>query len=351
MNKIISGLPGTGKSYQLLKLFNEFTNVKVLTLTHMNKTNLIDMNAHIYGTHLNIDTIHKAFNINIVNNTQFKRVKCEYDMLLVDEYSQIPTKVVDIIISYRIKTVWIGDCSQLNPIQQNNLNPSCSIDLSQYNLTTIETITIAHKLCNSNIYHKKLKTYDTMVLKHNHRSTDHVQQIYNNMISGHIDIIDSKQLIDCVNNGYYVLSSRFKHLKHVNSLMPHGDDETLCRIGLVKSDSPFKMLTKLGKYENNSTVHVIDNKIENTIDLAVNNNHLHICPDQYQTIHRSQGRSLDKCVVVLDSLFTCDLISTAVHRSISDCVFYIINVNTEYVLDNVHHMNKCFEIVKSIIYQ
>lgn len=355
--KIICGKPGCGKSYQLIKLYRTLKKrTKILSLTHSNIANLKEIaQENNPGSDLDISTIHNFFGINIKTNTQFQRTECDYRTLLIDEYSQVPRKVLKVILSYKNQVeeiIFFGDLLQLNPIQDNYLTPKFTTCLDNLELTTKEILTVCHKLANSNMNQKGLKSAARLILTKNFRSESDVFDTYKRALKREIYIIDAEKLKNLVDQGYHVISSRFKHLKYVNQLTSSRGEKILTRIGEYNLGSKFRMLTKVGSLENNQLVEIVEKPSGLKLDgkISIEGNHLNICPEKFITVHRSQGMSLDKIVVVLDDFYSCDFFSTSVFRARKDCRFFICDSNKERVLENIFTMNKCFEICDEIIY-
>ena len=75
-----------------------------------------------------------------------------------------------------------------------------------------------------------------------------------------------------------------------------------------------------------------------------------ILPTDYISIHKSQGRSYDHIVVVLDQLFEITMLYTAITRARLDVKFVLINYDLDKFKQNLHKTINAFNLLKKIIY-
>ena len=72
-----------------------------------------------------------------------------------------------------------------------------------------------------------------------------------------------------------------------------------------------------------------------------------LLPPNFITVHKAQGLSLDKVLVILDDMFEITMLYTAITRAITDVKFVALN---KIPTKKMNLYNKSFNTLKSILY-
>lgn len=355
---MIQGMAGSGKTYKMIEACKEIPNSVILSFTHSNCSTIRNMALKEFKFTPEVYTIHSYFGISIINSRQFKRKPIQHTTLLIDEFSLVSKSLVKIILSYKTRVVMFGDILQLNAIDNTNyLTPSFKLDeyLDLSMCSVQEIITIGHKLANSHIGSKWYRNSEKVTLMKNHRLCSEVYKIYSGVCVGEYQLVGVDECRSLLSSGYIFLSTRFKHLKYINEITSKGKD-IKTKVGSCGLNQRFVTNRNYSKIQNNSLVDIkkIDNSFVLTDDFGgvhtTEDEFLDVSPRNLITITKSQGQTIDKVVVILDDIYSCDQIYTAIFRARFDCKMMILKQKKEEIVQNVLHHCKCFNKVKNMIY-
>ena len=398
---ILCGKCGTGKSHALVDSIQDQGQAILLTLTNSNVGNLRSI-CLVKNVRVEVMTLHKYFGISVSNEKMYKRKALKHTELYIDEFSLINFNIFKIICSYMNKLevlILAGDLLQLNSIdEKSRLTYSFNEpSLNGIDMTVNETIIVCNKLANSLKYNKVFKKASKLYLSKNYRSNSKVYNIYLDfMFNDKYELITVNECPNLIQReGYTVLSTRFKHLKHINQFILYGEDRMInTRVGLVGSKVKFTTNENFGLISNNSEVIIVGDELVcgdvrhkvkllslNELETSgktpnetsgktpnetsaktpnetsgktsaknMSKQMINISPSYLCTITKSQGLSLDKCIVVLDDIYSCDFLYVAILRARYDVKFVILHINSDPIIENVKLMNKCFRICDEVIY-
>lgn len=351
--KFIIGEAGTAKTTTLCRIQQTTKQSNVaLAFTHSACNNMISKGMK------NVKTLHSFFKI--MPNTSYINIPCLPQMLLIDEFSLIPTEILisifDALKDKEITVVCAGDLLQLPPIVNSKL-----IDITTLNLTGVCSLEDAKEIfytLGRTIYPSEYyQNANKLILKKNYRSdTTIMNLLYNILETGEIETCDSINEINMDNCVY--IASTYENLKKMRT---EDVDGFPTRIGKVKISQNNYLLTENinEEFHNGDIVKVVsyepNNIIGDVLKIEKDNKTLYlkkneyrvfdILPDNYITIHYAQGRGYKNVIMCIDDLFEIGMLYTGITRAIENIKFISFkNINT--VVDIVRR----FKILKLNIY-
>lgn len=367
--KFILGKAGTGKTTTILKSFEKLgdTNPKAsiicLAYTHSAVDNLKLKSNNAF----NYSTIHKYLKLPI-NKIVYRKPKeyIKYDYYIIDEISLIPLKIIDILfmLASRFKDstfIFIGDLLQLpsinKDVKQINFNKFKGWNNVDIKLSLNDCLKLVLYLNDTIYFNETFIKSDKMILTHNYRNNEHVQYIINDILTNPenikkylIKVEDLKNYKSC---DYVYLASRYKYLKTLyNITKVKNDDEIIveCKIGeiFIKAGD---ILVANENIEDMNLVNGEEYKIETLTPISdiLLFNMKKFLPYNYITIHKSQGKTLDKILLCIDDLFEISMLYTALTRAKTDIkIICFGDINKE--ITKLKNNNKLFNVLNGLLY-
>ncbi len=364
--KFIIGEAGTAKTTSLIKIANEVkTDFIATALTHSACNNLIEHGIPIDK----VKTLHSYFRI-MPDTTFINMPKHIPKFLIIDEFSLIPVNLLENIFKnfeqYETTIVLAGDLLQLPPVEENEhiniknikLNGSCSLEDAKKIF-----MTVGRTILNSPYYINSSK----LLLTKNFRCEDNVMKILNNIIeTDKIELTDINEVpSECV-----FIASTYKNLKAIRKVLKCNDiikgTPVKTRVGNCDIDDRF-ILTKSFIYDkqnfyNGDFVKIISvNELRDEVDnckiwkdnltTTISKNEygsFDLLPEQFLTIHYSQGRGFKNVCLCVDDLFEIPMLYTAITRAQKNIFF--ISLKASGILD-VSDITRPFKIMRNNIYQ
>ena len=392
--KFILGEAGTAKTSTIIDTLDELNDYVCLALTHSAVKNMCNKFITKYTSRtpeINIETsdieisyledhfktIHSFFRLKFDENGneiyQLNQNINVPDYIFIDEISLVPLTIINIIYQTILKNIssertvnliLVGDLLQLNPISKiNNLIDYHKLfSVPNINMGFQESMLIASHLSNNIFSTDYYQNSSKIVLTKNYRSNTKVLNILNEVITEfkRVKKYIIRDPIKMVNDGYIVLSSRYDYLKEIYQEVDKSCYEFNVKsdIGMLYfNDGDELLLTKnLDKHFVNGDRVKIYFK-NNTIELYNGGNvyyFIHnsmerypLLPPNFITVHKAQGLSLDKVLVILDDMFEITMLYTAITRAINDVKFVALN---KIPTKKMNLYNKSFNTLKSILY-
>ena len=374
--KFVLGKAGTGKTTSILKSLMELNNsVLCLAYTHSAVENLKNKsNSKLKGTESKkkqwvFMTIHKYLKLPINKIIYRKIANYEiYDYIVIDEISLIPLDIINILFNlsnYFINTkfIFIGDLLQLPSIRKEKTGKKLSFLKNDkfdkpLNISLNESIKILSYLNDTVYFNDYYNNSDKLILTYNYRNDIYVQGIINEVMTDSKNILKYIITAQDLNTGqspyndYIKLASRYKYLKTLYTLSNNYNKN----YKIVKSkigDIYIKNGDLLVANENIEDMELVNGeiyKINNVDDEILMFNIGKFLPYNYLTIHKSQGKTLNKIIICINDLFEISMFYTALTRAQTDIKFICFgNIETE--LKNINDNNKLFKILNNIIYE
>lgn len=401
--KFILGEAGTAKTTTIIDMIDEMNDYVCLALTHSAVKNMINKFT-LKGIPKNISndssndvdlksyldshfkTIHSFFRLKFNNNGnevyQLNQILDIPSYIFIDEISLISLDIINIIYQTILKNIppnrvitliMVGDLLQLNPISKHIslINYHNLFDVPNINIGFQESMLIASHLSNNVFSTDYYKQSSKMILTKNYRSNSRVLNILNDVLTDFKKIrkyiINNIELNEYINKGYIVLASKYDHLKliyqntdiinrshciktDIGKLKFNNGDELLLTKNLNKD---FVNGDKIKVYLKDDTLTFTNTDQNETgepniyMSLYNENERYPLLPTNFITIHKAQGLSLDKVLIVLDDMFEITMLYTAITRAVSDVKFVVLNK-----LDGkkMRLYNRSFNILKTILY-
>lgn len=372
--KFVLGKAGTGKTTSIL---NSLKNVKgkilCIAYTHSAVENLRNKSENQWV----FMTIHKYLKLPI-NKIIYRKLK-EYerfDYIVIDEVSLIPLNIIDILFNLtnyfkETKFIFIGDLLQLPCINKDKKllnikqkylkkypgfkNVICSLD---------NCLKLVLYLNDTIYFNEYFMNNDKMILTYNYRNNEYVQSIINELIGNIIPeelknnmkkyIININELGQEQFKDYVKLASRYKYLKtlySVSNIMKDDEKCVNCKIGeiFIKNGD---ILVANENIEDMDLVNGEEYIIENVDDELLMFNIKKFLPYNYLTIHKSQGKTLDKIVVCIDDLFEISMFYTALTRAKTDIKLISLksSEDVEKEIEKITNNNVLFNILNNVLY-
>ena len=367
--KFVLGKAGTGKTTTILNSLVNFNSVLCIAYTHSAVENLRSKSDNKFK----YMTIHKYLKLPI-NKIIYRKLK-EYerfDYIVIDEVSLIPLNIIDILFNLtnyfkETKFIFIGDLLQLPCINKDKklLNIKQKY-LKKYPgfknvVSNLENCLKLVLYLNDTIYFNEyFMNNDKMILTYNYRNNEYVQSIINELIGNIVPeeelknnimkyIININELYNY--KDYVKLASRYKYLKtlySVSNIMKDNEKCVNCKIGeiFIKNGD---ILVANENIEDMDLVNGEEYIIENVDDELLMFNIKKFLPYNYLTIHKSQGKTLDKIVVCIDDLFEISMFYTALTRAKTDIKLICLG-SIEKEIEKIKDNNVLFNILNNVLY-
>lgn len=366
--KFVLGKAGTGKTTTILNSLVNFNSVLCIAYTHSAVENLRSKSENKFK----YMTIHKYLKLPI-NKIIYRKLK-EYerfDYIVIDEVSLIPLNIIDILFNLtnyfkETKFIFIGDLLQLPCINKDKklLNIKQKY-LKKYPgfknvVSNLENCLKLVLYLNDTIYFNEyFMNNDKMILTYNYRNNEYVQSIINELINVFYEeelknninkyIININELYNY--KDYVKLASRYKYLKtlySVSNIMKDDEKCVNCKIGeiFIKNGD---ILVANENIEDMDLVNGEEYIIENVDDELLMFNIKKFLPYNYLTIHKSQGKTLDKIVVCIDDLFEISMFYTALTRAKTDIKLISLG-SIEKEIEKIKDNNVLFNILNNVLY-
>lgn len=380
----ILGVAGTAKTTTIIDTITELDDFICLAYTHSAVNNLRQkyMNHANYNNDFinNFQTIHSYFKINIDNNGQeifrFNTILPLPKYIFIDELSLIPLHIIEFIYTVlkhnldllndkKIILTFVGDLLQLNPINvgKQSINIYNFKSLKNFKCSFQESLLIADHLSNNIFSTNYYQNGNKMILTKNYRLNDKVTQILNEVLTDATNInkyiIKLTDIDKYIEKGYIILSSKYTYLEQLYlQLNIHKEFTLNTEIGKLSYNNNDKLLltANLNEHFTNGDTVIIRRESDETVKL-IKENHEYIfelnmkkyplLPLNMLTIHKSQGLTLNKIIVILDDLFEITMLYTAITRASKNVKFLIFNKQN---LKKLKLFNKSFQKLRQIIY-
>lgn len=368
--KFVLGKAGTGKTTTILNSLISFNSVLCIAYTHSAVENLRNKSNNKFK----YMTIHKYLKLPI-NKIIYRKLK-EYerfDYIVIDEVSLIPLNIIDILFNLtnyfkETKFIFIGDLLQLPCINKDKKllnikqkylkkypgfkNVICSLD---------NCLKLVLYLNDTIYFNEYFMNNDKMILTYNYRNNEYVQSIINELIccfySEELKENIKKYMININELGqeqfkdYVKLASRYRYLKtlySVSNIMKDDEKCVNCKIGeiFIKNGD---ILVANENIEDMDLVNGEEYIIENVDDELLMFNIKKFLPYNYLTIHKSQGKTLDKIVVCIDDLFEISMFYTALTRAKTDIKLICLG-SIEKDIEKITDNNVLFNILNNVLY-
>lgn len=381
--KFILGEAGTAKSTTILGLIENLTDFVCLAFTHSAVNNLKNKCSHEEKKH-RFRTIHSFFKIKFNSdgreiyqiNTNIKIPK----YIFIDEISLVPIYLMDlvyktiesniILLNKNVNLVLVGDLLQLNPIAvtKNLIDYTKLFTIQDKFMNFQEAMLIADHLSNNIFSTKYYQNSNKMILTQNYRNGTNIINILNEILKNIKTVekymVSISKIQDLLDEGYIILSSRYDLLKTIYEVTNYKDTKQFSiktKIGEVFfNENEELILTKnINKNYVNGDIITLQKRDDSYIfnnDLIISRNDLNnstypVLPKNFLTIHKSQGLTLDKVIIVLDDLFEITMLYTAITRAKSDVKFILLN---DYKIDSLYKKmqlySDAFIKLKDILY-
>jgi hypothetical protein len=289
---VLMGEAGTGKTYNVRKLYNQFNNAIILLPKHNLKKDYPGMNT---------ETIHMFIE---------KKTK-SYDTIIIDEFSMINQEMIDNIEQFSEKTIiLVGDFGQLKCV---NGTP---IDTTGYNIIILEKN-----------YRQKDKNFVELLRKT--RETGDISWI-----------TQSVSKIEAVKKKFIILSSTHKEIDEINNI---GDELNPNPFqGGYKIDTPIRFyqsrkdynagdmgtITNINEEKKELTINIGDDKnVKISVKSFTDKKTLLVKKAYSITYHAVQGQTLSQNIAInLVRLFDKNMKYVGVSRATDqDNIFILEN--------------------------
>lgn len=375
--KFVLGKAGTGKTTTILNSLKDMKGkILCIAYTHSAVENLRSKSEN--KNQWVFMTIHKYLKLPI-NKIIYRKLK-EYerfDYIVIDEVSLIPLNIIDILFNLtnyfkETKFIFIGDLLQLPCINKDKKllnighkalkkypgfkNVICSLD---------NCLNLVLYLNDTIYFNEYFMNNDKMILTYNYRNNEYVQSIINELIGNIVPEEELKKNIKkyMINinelgqeqfKDYVKLASRYKYLKtlySVSNIMKDDEKCVNCKIGeiFIKNGD---ILVANENIEDMDLVNGEEYIIENVDDELLMFNIKKFLPYNYLTIHKSQGKTLDKIIVCIDDLFEISMFYTALTRAKTDIKLISLKSSegVEKEIEKIKDNNVLFNILNNVLY-
>lgn len=377
--KFVLGKAGTGKTTTILHSLESreqsslnslvnFNSVLCIAYTHSAVENLRNKSNNKFK----YMTIHKYLKLPI-NKIIYRKLK-EYerfDYIVIDEVSLIPLNIIDILFNLtnyfkETKFIFIGDLLQLPCINKDkkllNIGPKALKKYPGFKdvICPLDNCLKLVLYLNDTIYFNEyFMNSDKMILTYNYRNNEHVQNVINELINVFYNEELKKNIKKYIINinelynykDYVKLASRYKYLKtlySVSNIMKDNEKCVNCKIGeiFIKNGD---ILVANENIEDMDLVNGEEYVIKDVDDELLMFNIKKFLPYNYLTIHKSQGKTLDKIVVCIDDLFEISMFYTALTRAKTDIKLICLG-SIEKEVEKITDNNVLFNILNHVLY-
>lgn len=383
--KFILGEAGTAKTTYLIKIIEELNkqNKKIacLAFTHSAVNNIKNKTNIKTPT---FKTIHSFLGIvPNANGGYIRNKRCcnfDYDVIIVDEFTLIPLDIFNLLLSEtEVKKIVIaGDLLQLPPpdsyefVNEELFKEDAFASVETDILTAIKIAKhLSQTAFNSDWFKNSNRATGSrcssiLILQKNFRNGSNVKKILDSSLNcenfEEFNVIDLKNVIKLVNDGYIVISSKYCLLKKINTKCQQSkmktSDGILTPIGLIDSKQELYLTENIdANFSNGDVVKIVDIG-EDNIEILKENIKIKLKPNQenvyplmplnFYTVHKAQGKTFEKIVVVLDDMFELSMLYTAITRAKDDVKFVCFNQAKAF--KEIKEQNKAFNLLKQIVY-
>ena len=371
--KFILGKAGTGKTFSTLQsLIGLNKNILCLAYTHSAVNNMRDKISET-NSRFTFMTVHKYLKLPITKIVYHKlKDYLEFDIIVIDEFTLIPLDIINILFNLSDKRkstqfIFIGDLLQLPCIEKKTKNPKMIIkqEISQrpiphfnksIDIDFNEAIDIINHLNKTIYFSKYFIDNDKLIMKYNYRQNEYCEKIiYDILVNKNINLINRNELKKLKNEGYIVLASRYKYLETIyllqNDYYPDNKYSITfeSKIGFIK----VKLGDELVANESIEEMNLLNGEIYRVDDL---NNELllqhskQFLPINYLTVHKAQGKTLNKIIVCIDDMFELTMFYTALTRAREDIKLFSISNWNEKMKNKLNNEMKIFNNLENVIY-
>lgn len=298
--KLIIGMAGTGKTYRLIKLYNNCESSDKLFLTYTNE-NAVRLNEMVP-----CETIHSHFKLNYVKkdytkegNRRLARSN-KVDYIFIDEIGLVSNEIIKFLCNACYNLVGSIDYLQLLPINAKEHKLPFNISV-EGNIFIIQQ-TLAHV---SRLNLKLLRDAEATKLTKNRRFKNTCVLSYDNYKNQFINISETDKI------KFPVLISKYKDVNEFTNVKGTAFEVSFIHnsgIRFLKTGESFSYETlndNLIKIKYNSKINYIS---KNDFDKAK------FTPSNLKIIHTTQGFEFDEGSIYLDSLFLPQMLYTAITR-------------------------------------
>ena len=360
----VLGKAGSSKTTSILKTIKG--NFVCLAYTHSAIINMKNIYKHLNNNFDNDDldnfqTIHHYFRIDYNNNIHLKEIPKNIGFIIIDEFTLIPLELLNIIFNMidkaKVKSIFIGDFLQLPSINTNNVNYSNDItqlSIKDYPMTFYQAINIYNHLNRTCYFTKYYNNSKKIIMKRNYRNNTKVINTLNNALNLNFDIINIQDIYKYTN--YTIIGSKYELLYKVYKLFNNNKElkynSSIGKINIQIGDIMWLVQTIDNDYLNGDEVEIKELYEDQALICNKRNGMIRIInlelliPINYLTFHKSQGKTINKVLMILDDLFEITMLYTGITRAREDIKF--INFNPEKLpsKDDV----ETFKILDKIIY-
>lgn len=327
--KLLIGMAGTGKTYNLIELFNKNTSSDKLFLTYTNEN--ANRLSEVYK--IKCETIHSHFKLNYIKKDYKNKFSNHIDYIYLDEIGIIPYDLIKCLIKCCDNLIASIDYLQLLPInaKEHKLN---------FDLHIEGNIFILQQVLNhvSKLNYFKLKNVDKLLLTDNKRFIKPFENFNYDYYKNNFVSIN-----DCNKFKYPILISKYKDINLFdtdNKIFVHNSG-----IHFLKNGDVFKYT-----YINSNIVKIIyaDDKKTNYIshkDFEKSK----FTPYNFKIIHTTQGFEFNNGSIYLDSLFLPEMLYTAITRFKERDNIIFIYKDIEKAKKIFNQQVEIFNLIKKII--
>lgn len=380
----ILGEAGTAKTTSIINAIVNLNDFICLAYTHSAVNNLytkyIKHPNHNENFVDNFKTIHSYFKINIDKYGQeIFRLNQNLDLptyIFIDELSLIPLHIIEFIYTIlnnnssvlsdkKIILTFVGDLLQLNPIniEKHLIDINNFKILENFESNFQESLLIANHLSNNIFSTKHYRNGNKMILSKNFRSNDNVIKILNDVLNDINNInnhrIKLKNIDKYIKEKYTILSSKYEFLEYIYSTLDVQKTFKLkTLIGELYYDNNDKLLltSNLNEHFTNGDIVIIKHETDDIIKIYKNEfeytfeadlKKYPLLPLNMLTIHKAQGLTLKRVIVVLDDLFEITMLYTAITRASKNVRFLLLSKQN---ISQLKIYNQSFIKLRDIIY-
>lgn len=360
----VLGKAGSSKTTTILKTIKN--NFMCLAYTHSAIINMKRIYRNLYNNSANellnnFQTIHHYFRIDYNNKIHLKEIPINLEFIIIDEFTLIPLELLNIIFNMinksKVKSIFIGDFLQLPSINNNNINyfnDISNLTIKDHSMTFYQAINIYRHLSRTCYFTKYYNNSKKIIMKHNYRCNTKVLNILKNALDLKFHIIDIKEIYKY--KDYTIIGSKYELLYKVYKLFNTNQElkynSYIGRINIQLGDIMWLTQTIDNNYLNGDEVEIKELYESEALIYNRRNEMIRIIsldlliPINYITFHKSQGKTINNVLMILDDLFEITMLYTGITRAKDDIQF--INFNPEK-LPNKDDV-ETFKILDKIIY-
>jgi hypothetical protein len=352
---LIYGKAGCGKTTYLANIIKkENASFVVLAYTHSAVENIYQRVQTV--NHNLFHTFHSFFRIDFEKNV-FAGATSIPDVIFIDEFSLITKELFKKILANlernpNVKVYISGDPLQLNGIQDDNTITFKKLKKYYNNFGLIHP-DILHHIYGSIFFNKVFDKAVRINLVTNYRANTKMNILLNDILNNKPPSIVCKQTVEnkLRYEGYVLLAGTYKTLNMFN--FPINSDavefkqkSNLFDMLYLSVDSKVIMIkTEKNRFYNGEELTVISTSplvltnSDNQELIFTDESDLPFTPQNLQTVHRAQGKTIPKIIVCLDDLFGVSMLYTAITRASEECLFYSIKHDKKLDNDNFNTLS------------